>query len=198
MLGCFQGGQTSAERGRTSSVNTEPNFSEVTFNSVTGVSASACLNQTDAGSLMPQRTCLTEVFAASDPSGNGMTWVRVRKNAPAFAAGSLDHAQLMKPSLDNTMTAFGAPESALVSRHLGQLSVANRVNHFFKHEYLRLLRLVKDMRDDALEVPTMLALFRRNAMRKSVSSWGHVFYEAVMSDAALMDYLRNGQLPANL
>ena len=37
-----------------------------------------------------------------------MTLLRVRKKAPAFAAGSLDHAQLMKPSVDITSTAFSS------------------------------------------------------------------------------------------
>ena len=91
-----------------------------------------------------------------------------------------------------------AAESALVSRHLNELNIAKRFNHFFKSEYLRLLRLVRDIRVGGMDVTTMLGYFRSNARDKSINSWGHVFYTAVLSNAALMDYLCNGQLPDDL
>lgn len=94
--------------------------------------------------------------------------------------------------------ALAAAESALVGRHLDELNIAKRFNHFFKSEYLRLLRLVRDIRADGMDVTAMLGYFRRNARDKSINSWGHVFYTAVLSNAALMDYLRDGQLPADL
>lgn len=94
--------------------------------------------------------------------------------------------------------ALAAAESALVGRHLDELNIAKRFNHFFKSEYLRLLRLVRDIRADDMDVTAMLGYFRRNARDKSINSWGHVFYTAVLSNSALMDYLHDGQLPADL
>lgn len=94
--------------------------------------------------------------------------------------------------------ALGAAESALVGRHLDQLNIAKRFNHFFRSEYLRLLRLVRDIRVDGMDVTAMLGYFRRNARDKSINSWGHVFYTAVLSNADLMDFLRDGQLPVDL
>lgn len=95
-------------------------------------------------------------------------------------------------------SALAAAESALVGRHLDELNISKRFNHFFKSEYLRLLRLVKEIRDDGMDVTMMLGYFRRNAKDKSINSWGHVFYMAVLSNPALMDYLRDGQLPTDL
>lgn len=94
--------------------------------------------------------------------------------------------------------ALAGAESALVGRHLDELNITKRFNHFFKSEYLRLLRLVRNIRANGMDVTAMLECFRRNARDKSINSWGHVFYTAVLSNAALMDYLRDGQLPDDL
>lgn len=91
-----------------------------------------------------------------------------------------------------------AAQHALVARHLHELGIGRRYNHFFKSEYRRLLRLVKSIRNKGLNVRTQLDTFREYALHKSVNSWGHVFYTGVIADAALMDYLEAGVLPSHL
>ncbi|MHB9100749.1 MAG: hypothetical protein ACYC2E_04470 [Sulfuricella sp.] len=49
----------------------------------------------------PSRSFLTELFAASDPGGRGITLRFVLKNAPAFAADLLDHASRLFPMAVN-------------------------------------------------------------------------------------------------
>lgn len=89
-------------------------------------------------------------------------------------------------------------QSALVARHLKQLAISVRYHHFFKDEYLRLLRLVQTIRQKGQDVTANLEFFRENALNKSINSWGHVFYTGVLANHELMDYLRHSQLPDNL
>lgn len=91
--------------------------------------------------------------------------------------------------------ALGAAQSALVSRHLNGLGVIRRYNHFFKDEYMRLLRLTSDIRQRGQNLREQLASFRNMASYKSVNSWLHVFYAGVMADDDLMAYLEAGDLP---
>lgn len=91
-----------------------------------------------------------------------------------------------------------AAQHALVARHLHELGIGRRYNHFFKSEYIRLLRLVKSIRNKGLNVRTQLDTFCEYAVHKSVNSWGHVFYTGVIADAELMDYLDAGALPSHL
>jgi len=93
---------------------------------------------------------------------------------------------------------LGAAQHALVARHLHELGIGRRYNHFFKSEYIRLLRLVKSIRQKGQNVRTQLDTFCEYAQHKSVNSWGHVFYSGVIADAALMEYLEAGVLPAHL
>jgi 5-methylcytosine-specific restriction endonuclease McrA len=93
---------------------------------------------------------------------------------------------------------LGPEQTALVARHLKHLAISARYHHFFKDEYLRLLRLVRTIRQKGMDVVANLELFRENALNKSINSWGHVFYAGVLADPGLIDYLRQGQLPAHL
>ncbi|WP_198406318.1 hypothetical protein [Delftia acidovorans] len=93
---------------------------------------------------------------------------------------------------------LGVAQGALVARHLHELGISRRYNHFFKSEYIRLLRLVKSIRQKGQNVRSQLDTFCEYALHKSVNSWGHVFYTGVIADAALMDYLEAGVLPAHL
>lgn len=86
----------------------------------------------------------------------------------------------------------------LVGRHLGNLAIPSRYYRFFKDEYLRLLKLVRKIRDKGQDVTASLELFCENALEKSINSWGHIFYSGVLANPALMDYLRQGELPENL
>ena len=85
-----------------------------------------------------------------------------------------------------------------MTRHLHELGIGRRYNHFFKSEYIRLLRLVKSIRKKGQNVRAQLDTFCEYAGHKSVNSWGHVFYTGVIADAALMDYLETDDLPTHL
>lgn len=91
-----------------------------------------------------------------------------------------------------------AEQNALVARHLHELDIERRYHRFFKSEYIRLLRLVKSIRQKGLNVRTQLDTFCEYALHKSVNSWTHVFYTGVIADAALMEYLETGVLPEKL
>lgn len=89
-------------------------------------------------------------------------------------------------------------QTALVARHLEHLAISARYHHFFKDEYLRLLRLVQTIRQKDQDVTASLELFSQHALYKSINSWGHVFYAGVLANPDLMDYLRQGKLPDHL
>lgn len=89
-------------------------------------------------------------------------------------------------------------QQALVSRHLDHLAVSTRYHRYFKSEYLRLLRLVSNLRNTGQNVTVNLENFRNYARNKSINSWDHIFYDGVLADPTLMQYLCQGQLPAQL
>jgi hypothetical protein len=115
------------------------------------------------------------------------------------------HLQIGPPfEAPATMTLLPHPgltptQAALVARHLHNLAISTRRYYkFFKAEYLRLLRLAQSIRQRGLDLTAQLQLFCDYAKNKSINSWGHVFYAGVLADPALMDYLRQGQLPNHL
>ncbi|MDF3983290.1 hypothetical protein P3W24_13340 [Luteibacter sp. PPL201] len=83
----------------------------------------------------------------------------------------------------------------VVSRHLENLQLESRYNHYFRDEHVRLLGNVTDIREAELDVTQQLVLFRNNARRKSINSWGHIFYDAVLRNNALMNFLALTPLP---
>ncbi len=89
-------------------------------------------------------------------------------------------------------------QTALVARHLKHLAISTRYHHFFKDEYLRLLRLVNTIRQKGQDVTSSLELFSQHALSKSINSWGHVFYSGVLANPGLMEYLQQGKLPNHL
>lgn len=93
---------------------------------------------------------------------------------------------------------LSSAQYALVARHLHGLAIGRRYNHFFKGEYIRLLKLVRSIRLKGQDVRMLLDTFCEYAQHKSVNSWLHVFYTGVIADAALMDYLEVGILPTDL
>jgi len=86
-------------------------------------------------------------------------------------------------------------QTTLVKTHIRELAIVQRFGHFFKGEQPRLMRLVNDIRLTGQNVALSLGLFKMRAERPCRNSWEHVFYSAVLSNPALMDYLENGPLP---
>jgi hypothetical protein len=96
-----------------------------------------------------------------------------------------------------TPTASLSPsQRALLSRHIANLEIENRYNHYFLFEYRRLIRLVTDMRRTQQDVAQNLLVFRNNAYYKSVNSWGHIFYSGVLANPSLLQFLEQAELPS--
>lgn len=87
-------------------------------------------------------------------------------------------------------------QSALISRHLKELGISSRYEHFFKTEYTRLKRLVSRAREKGQDVRERIAEFHEYALDKSTNSWGAIFYQGVLDDADLMVFLEHGPLPS--
>lgn len=77
----------------------------------------------------------------------------------------------------------------LVLRHLRELDIHSRYYRFFTTFYLRLLRLVGQMRAKRIDVLSNIEVFRDMEQLKSINSWGYVFYDGVLNNGALLDYL---------
>lgn len=86
----------------------------------------------------------------------------------------------------------------LLKRHILELQIPHRYIRFFREQYRLLLRLVERMRDSGQDIDTNLDIFRYAAEEPSKNGWSYVFYESVLSNAALLTYLRGGRLPTYL
>ncbi|HCT9038159.1 TPA: hypothetical protein OUB44_001666 [Providencia rettgeri] len=83
----------------------------------------------------------------------------------------------------------------LILRHISELEIPARYYRYFQKNYLRLLRLAGKMRYKGLNVREQLESFRDLALEKSINSWGYIFYESVLSNDDLVEYLSNEVLP---
>lgn len=83
----------------------------------------------------------------------------------------------------------------LISRHITELAIPARYYRYFQSNYLRLLRLVGKMRHKGLNVEERLENFRDMALEKSINSWGYIFYDGVLRNEDLVNYLSNEVLP---
>lgn len=95
----------------------------------------------------------------------------------------------------NPSTDLSPDLQELVSRHITNLGINSRYYHFFREQYTHLLGSAADIRDAGLEMRQQLILFRNKARRKSVNSWGHIFYESVLANEALILHLETAELP---
>ncbi|KGH12736.1 hypothetical protein P608_10320 [Comamonas thiooxydans] len=82
----------------------------------------------------------------------------------------------------------------IVSRHMKELEMVSRYYHFFREQYIRLLGSASDIREEGLDMRQQIGLFRRTARRKSINSWGHIFYDAVLCNEDLLEYLETSDL----
>ena len=83
----------------------------------------------------------------------------------------------------------------LIRRHISKLEIPARYYRYFQSNYLRLLRLVGKMRNKGLNVREQLENFRDMALEKSINSWGYIFYDSVLRNEHLVEYLCNERLP---
>lgn len=83
----------------------------------------------------------------------------------------------------------------LILRHITELEIPTRYYRYFQSNYLRLLRLVAKTRHKGLDVRVQLESFRDLALEKSINSWNFIFYDSVLRNEHLMEYLSNEVLP---
>ena len=86
----------------------------------------------------------------------------------------------------------------LLKRHVQELQMPKRYIRFFREQHRLLLRLVERMRDTDQDIEANLNNFRFAAEEPSKNGWRHVFYESVLSNGAMLKYLREGCLPTHL
>jgi 5-methylcytosine-specific restriction endonuclease McrA len=89
-------------------------------------------------------------------------------------------------------------EQATVKLHLKELGIFGRYYKFFSSEYIRLLKLVTQLRNTGQDVKQNLVNFKLNASLKAPASWPHIFYSSVTNDTDLMNHLEHGNLPTYL
>lgn len=83
----------------------------------------------------------------------------------------------------------------LIVRHITGLGIPARYYRYFQINYMRLLRLVGKMRQKGLDVREQIEQFRDLACEKSINSWSYIFYDGVLRNEHLMEYLSNEALP---
>lgn len=109
---------------------------------------------------------------------------------------------LIEPPFDtptfelSSVAVLPAPQRTLVNRHLKELGVVPRYARFFRNQHQRLLRLVQSLRDADLDVEENLVIFRDNSAQPTRNAWEHVFYSSVLSNADMLKYLAEEDLPA--
>lgn len=94
----------------------------------------------------------------------------------------------------------GLPEyhEYLVSTHMRELAMGERYLRYFRGQYLRLLRMVQNLRDQEQDVRANLETFRLGCAAWGSNVWDHVFYAAVLGNEEMMEYLESEQLPGHL
>ena len=84
-------------------------------------------------------------------------------------------------------------QEALVARHLHELRINERCTHQFRNQYRRMLRRVESVQ--SADIEAALRHFARMANLLSINSWEHVFYDGVLTNADLMEFLRGKVFP---
>ena len=84
---------------------------------------------------------------------------------------------------------------SLTQRHVAGLDLVKRYGHFFRDNYIHLLKLAKDAFETGQDIRLLIKLFKANEARRAANVWPHIFYAAVADDAELLDYLANGSFP---
>jgi 5-methylcytosine-specific restriction endonuclease McrA len=87
---------------------------------------------------------------------------------------------------------------ALIQRHISGLQIQRRYGHFFREEYIRLLRLAQNSRQEGTDIRVNLPMFKQFHQQRGRNAWPHLFYSAVLEDEELLIFLAKGDLPALL
>jgi len=83
----------------------------------------------------------------------------------------------------------------VIKRHIKGIDFMDRFGSYFRDQYFRLLRLVEFIRKEGNDVRSQMLAFHQMAKLKGVNSWEHVFYDGVLENDALMNFLVDGDFP---
>jgi hypothetical protein len=120
----------------------------------------------------------------------------------AFAQGQIlklsIHPPFESPTFALAPHDVSAEEAGLVASHLRELHIPARYVKFFSDEHRRLLRNVSRMRAKEQNVLATLEAWAFDAADPTPNSWQHVFYDGVLGQPDLIDYLTTAELPPYL
>jgi hypothetical protein len=86
-------------------------------------------------------------------------------------------------------------QTRLVKSHMRELELEKRYLSYFRHQHIRLLKLVRKLRENSQNVKSSLVAFRDSFAASGANVWDHVFYAAVLEDDAMMTYLEYESFP---
>lgn len=95
-------------------------------------------------------------------------------------------------------TSLQAAHQIIVLTHMRELGVERRFTHFAVGQHLRMLRLASGMRKTGQDIAAQVEAFRDLYAHPTKNSWEHIYFDAVVTDAALISHLRTGDLPDNI
>ncbi|MEH3116622.1 MAG: hypothetical protein PGN25_03160 [Methylorubrum populi] len=90
---------------------------------------------------------------------------------------------------------LSAAETQLITTHLRELQIARRYIRFFRNEHRRLLRNVTKLRTNGLDVVENISAWQEGHADPTRNSWQHLFYDAVIRNAAYLAHIVSGPLP---
>jgi len=83
----------------------------------------------------------------------------------------------------------------LLERHIKELQIQPRFAHFIKDMHSQLVRTVANIRAMGMPVIPQIEFFRLMEAGRGLNGWRHIFYASILEDAALLEWLQNGDLP---
>ena len=92
------------------------------------------------------------------------------------------------------------PLKSLVQRHIEGVDFVERFEEYCQLEYLNLLSLINDERveESPENSARIINRFLRKAAKQSVNCWEAIFYQGILDNNELLNYLDNGLLPEYL
>jgi len=80
----------------------------------------------------------------------------------------------------------------IAKRHLKELKIEERFRKYFKSQYRRLIKNVKQNKQTSnTDLLTLLNIFLTNSLNVDINYWDTLFYKSVINNQELLDYLED-------
>ena len=96
----------------------------------------------------------------------------------------------------NVATNITLEQRSVLSAHVRELKIEERFAHFFKEQNMRMLKLVKGLRQAGVPIEPTLRSIEQSHQAPTPNSWEHIYYKGVVDNLDMLEYLSNGQLPS--